>query len=174
MQPLRNVICQCRITCRRGGTTWLTFGLFLIDSYTLGNMLVSHCHLNISVPIYTKPPLWSSGPHTDSTHSKHTTKTLLCRPVLFPCSPKGIADLFYSYFTTYLQAINSPAQIHLVCYFFDFHFLPNKKSHRGHFFWEVLNASQWTALHGLMPHRVILLGADFKIRISSSCSCYCF
>lgn len=100
---------------------------------------------------------------------------LLCLPeaqipktagaVLSWCPPKRKADLFYSYFTKYLGAINSPARIRLVCYLLQFHFLLSKKSDRGHFLRKVLNTAQWTAPHGLMPHSVILLGANFKIRI---------
>lgn len=93
----------------------------------------------------------------------------LCYPDVLQ---KRKADLFYSYFTKYLGAINSPAHIRLVCYLLRFHFLLSKKSDRGHFSQKVLNTAQWTALHGLMPHRVILLGAKFlKLESFSSCSC---
>lgn len=86
----------------------------------------------------------------------------LCYPDVLQ---KGKADLFYLYFTKYLRAINSPAHIRLICYLLRFHFLLSEKSDRGHFLRKVLNTAQWTAQHGLMPHRVILWGANFKIRI---------
>ncbi len=85
-------------------------------------------------------------------------------------SPKVLQKAKMIFFTHILQLSSSYKQpcTNLCCLLlFEFHFLPSKKSNRGHFFCELLDIAQWTVLHGLMPCRVILLGTKFKIRISS-------
>lgn len=107
-------------------------------------------------------PLWIW--RRDEVHSSDTAEAadLWCPDVL-----RKARLIYFTHISQVSASYKYPCTNSFGLLLFEFHFLPSKKSHRGHFFREVLNTAQWTALHGFMPCRVILLGTNFKIRIFS-------